>query len=151
MLPFLLHQLESLTNQLVHLVMRRDAIKEADRILKLNEKWVKDVSNQLEEDLVDLDAATKDLFTKTQISVEKKWKFKNDCKQIVISIILRLQERSPLKYSIIRNSSALSPKQWYCKVMKLQFVSDHLLTSCMPCGKLKQKSQTKPKTSLKCF
>ena len=110
-LPFLLHELESLTNQLVCLVMRRDAIKEADTILKkLKEKWVKDVNNQLEEDLVDLGAATKDL-TKTQISALKKQKFKNDCKQIVISIIPKLQERAPLKYCIIRNSSALSPKQ----------------------------------------
>ena len=61
MLPFLLHELERLTNQLV--------IKEADTILqKLKEKWVKDVNNQLEEDLVDLGLATKDLLTKTQIS-----------------------------------------------------------------------------------
>ena len=62
MLPFLLHELESLANHLVRLVMRRDAIKKADTILKkLKEKWVKDVNNQLEEDLVDLGAATKDL------------------------------------------------------------------------------------------
>ena len=61
MLPFLLHELERLTNQLV--------IKEADTILeKLKEKWVKDVNNQLEEDMVDLGLATKDLLTKTQIS-----------------------------------------------------------------------------------
>ena len=53
MLPFLLHELESLTKQLVHLVMRRDATP------KLKEKWVKDVNNQLEEDLVDLGAAKK--------------------------------------------------------------------------------------------
>ena len=77
MLPFLVHELESLTNQVVRVEMRRDAIKEADTIRKkLREKWVKDVNNQLEKDWVYLGATTKDL-TKAQISVEKKRKFKN--------------------------------------------------------------------------
>ena len=72
MLPFLLHELESLTNQLFRLVMRRDAIKEADTILKkLKEKWVKDVNNQFEEDLVDLLAATKDLLEDPNFCREK--------------------------------------------------------------------------------
>ena len=66
-----------MTNQLARLVMRRDVIKEADTILKkLKEKWLKDVNNQLEEDLVDLGAATKDLLTKIQISAKKNRKFK---------------------------------------------------------------------------
>ena len=52
--------------------MRRAVIKEADtNRKKLKEKWVKVFNNQLEEDLVDLGAAAKDL-TKTQISAEKK-------------------------------------------------------------------------------
>ena len=77
MLPFLLNELESLTNQVVRVEMIRDAIKEADTIRKkLREKWVKDVNNQLEKDWVYLGATTKDL-TKAQISVEKKRKFKN--------------------------------------------------------------------------
>ena len=56
--------------------MKRDAIKEADTITReLKEKWIQDVNNQLEEDLIDLGAATKDL-AKTQVSAEKKRKFK---------------------------------------------------------------------------
>ena len=52
--------------------MRRAVIKEADtNRKKLKEKWVEVFNNQLEEDLVDLGAAAKDL-TKTQISAEKK-------------------------------------------------------------------------------
>ena len=40
--------------------MKRDAIKKADTILKrMKAEWVKDVDNQLEEDLIDLGAATK--------------------------------------------------------------------------------------------
>ena len=111
MLPFMLKELERVFDQLIRLVMKRDAIKEADTIIrKLKEKWLKDMNNQLEEDLVDLGAATKDLLAKTQVSAEKKRKFKRDCKQIIITIILKLQERSPLKYMIVRNSSSLSPE-----------------------------------------
>ena len=65
--------------------MRRDVIKEADTILKkLKETWVKDVNNQLEEDLVDLGVAAKDLLTKIQISAKKKTEIQNDRKQIII-------------------------------------------------------------------
>ena len=65
--------------------MRRDVIKEADTILKkLKETWVEDVNNQLEEALVDLGVATKDLLTKIQISAKKKTEIQNDRKQIII-------------------------------------------------------------------
>ena len=77
--------------------MKRDAIKVADTITrKLKEKWIQDVNNQLEKDLIDLGAATKDLPAKTQVSAEKKRKFKKDYKQIIITIILKLQEREAL-------------------------------------------------------
>ena len=96
MLPFLLKELERIFDRLIRLVMKRDAIKVADTITqKLKEKWIQDVNNQLEKDLIDLGAATKDLLAKTQVSAEKKRKFKKDCKQIIITIILKLQERSP--------------------------------------------------------
>ena len=45
--PMLSFLLESLTKQLVCLVMRRDAIKETDTsLMKLKEKWVKDGNYQ---------------------------------------------------------------------------------------------------------
>ena len=48
MLPFLLHDFESLTNYLIRLVTRKDAVKEIDTIRKkLKEKWVKYFNSQL--------------------------------------------------------------------------------------------------------
>ena len=64
------------------------------------------------------------LFCKTEIDIsnmgvaaldshasrpEQKRAFKRECKQLIIVFIQKLQERCPLKYSIVRNSSALSP------------------------------------------
>ena len=40
---------------------------------------------------------------------EQKRAFKGECKQVIIVLIQKLQERCPLKYSIVRNSSSLSP------------------------------------------
>ena len=88
------------------------------------------MNNQLEEDLIDLGAATKDLLAKTQVSAEKKSKFKKDCKQIIITIILKLQERSPLKYMIVRNSSALSPEMIILKSDEASTRLDPLQTDC---------------------
>ena len=43
------------------------------------------------------------------VSAEKKRKFRGQCKQIVLDILLKFSERSPLWYTILRCTSCLSP------------------------------------------
>ena len=62
-----------------------------------------------ENGLVDTGSATKDLLQKVQVSAERKRKFKGECKQLVLGTLFKLQEMSPLKYSIVRNGSCLAP------------------------------------------
>ena len=69
-------------------------------------KWLSDSKNHLEDGLVDVGAATKDILDRTQVSNEKKRLFKRDCKSLVLNVLLKLQERSPLKYCVLRKSSA---------------------------------------------
>ena len=131
--------------------MRRDVIKEAGTILKkLKETWVKDVNNQLEEDLVDLGVATKDL-TKIQISAKKKTEIQNDRKQIIIWIIIKLQKRSPSEYSIVRNSSALSSKQMFLQSDEASVCFRSLADKLYSLQKIKAEIEDKAKSQFEVF
>ena len=61
---------------------------------------------------------------------EQKRAFKRECKQVIIVLIQKLQERCPLKYSIVRNSSALPPNSMVeekeLSKMKLQGLVERL-------------------------
>ena len=132
--------------------MRRDVIKEADTILKkLKETWVKDVNNHLEEDLVDLGVATKDLLTKIQISAKKKTEIQNDRKQIIIWIIIKLQKRSPSEYSIVRNSSALSSKQMFLQSDEASVCFRSLADKLYSLQKIKAEIEDKAKSQFEVF
>ena len=73
-------------------------------------RWLSDSKNHLEDGLVDVGAATKDILDRTQVSNEKKRLFKRDWKSLVLNVLLKLQERSPFKYCVLKNSSALCPR-----------------------------------------
>ena len=111
MVPFLLNELEKIVNLLLRLIFKKDALDKANTIVKkMSLKWLSDSKNHLEDGLVDVGAATKDILDRTQVSNEKKELLKRDCKSLVLNILLKLQERSPLKCCILRNSSALCPR-----------------------------------------
>ena len=109
--PFLFNELEKIVNLHLRLIFKKDALNKANTIVKkMSLKWLSDSKNHLEDGLVDVDAATKDILDRTQVSNEKKRSFKRDCKSLVLNVLLKLQERSPLKYCVLRNSSALCPR-----------------------------------------
>ena len=84
MVPFMCDELMKILDQLLCLIFRRNALEEADTALKkLKKKWLTGKSHHLEDGLVDLGAATKNLFEKAQVSFERKRKSKVDCKKIV--------------------------------------------------------------------
>ena len=103
-------ELMKILDLLLRLIFRRKALEEADAALKkLKKKWLTDESHHLEDGLVDLGAATKNLLEKTQVSFERKRKFKGECKKIVLNLLLLICEKSSLNYCLVRNASSLSP------------------------------------------
>ena len=111
MVPFLLNELEKIVNLLLRLIFKKDALDKANTIVKkMSLKLLSDSKNHLEDGLVDVGAATKDIYDRTQVSNEKKRLFKRDCKSLVLNVLLKLQERSHLKYCVLRNASVLCPR-----------------------------------------
>ena len=65
---------------------QRDALDKADTPLKkLNSEWLQSRNRDLEDGLVDLGAAAKDLLQKAEASALKKRNFKGECKNLVWS------------------------------------------------------------------
>ena len=102
-------ELEKIFNQLLRLVFRKDAIDQTDAILKKSKKeWLTN-KKYLEDGLVDVGSATKYLLEQAKVSAEKKRAFEGECKKMIIDILVKLQENTSLRHTIIQNSSALVP------------------------------------------
>ena len=60
-------------------------------------------------EIIDVGSATKSCLDNTHLSLEKKIKFKEDCRAIVLMLLAKLAERAPIKYNLVRNATSLSP------------------------------------------
>ena len=110
MVAFMADELTKFFDQLLRLIFRRKALEKADTPLKrLKLKWLCDESNHLEDGLIDVGAATKDLLQKVEVSFERKRKFKGECKKIVVDLLIKIREKSPLNYCLVRNAASLNP------------------------------------------
>ena len=66
-------------------------------------KWQMDKNNHLEHDaLVDIGAATKVSLEGVQLSEEKKNRFRGQCRTMVLDILVKLEEKTPLRYAVVR-------------------------------------------------
>ena len=107
--------------------MKEEVLVEASTALSVTKIDIAKSSNQLEAEQVNLDTALKQSLSLIESRPEQKRAFKMECKQVIIVLIQKLKERCPLKHSIVRNSSALSPNsmveekfqglvEWLCKL-----------------------------------
>ena len=73
----------------------------------MKEDWLKNENNQMEF-LIDMRAKAKDDFPKPRW-ILKRNKFLGGCKLFVVNLLLKLQERVPIQYALVRNSSSINP------------------------------------------
>ena len=110
MIPFMYDELSDISKRLILLIYKKDKIKEVKTISKaMKEDWLNNQKNQMEEFLINIGAAAKDEVSKSNVSTEKKRKFREECKLFVVNLLLKLQERVPIQYALIRDSSSSSP------------------------------------------
>ena len=95
MVPFMFAELEKIFDKLNRLIFSQESLA-VPITNKLKKKWLHNTEYFLESALVDLGAATKALLNDVMVSAEKKRKFRGQCKQIVLDILLKFSERSPL-------------------------------------------------------
>ena len=109
MVTFLSESLEELPRSLMKVIVKEEVLEEASTALSVTKIDIAKSSNQLEAEQSKLGTALKQSLSLMESRPEQKIASKRECKQVIIVLIQKLQERCPLKYSIVRNSSALSP------------------------------------------
>ena len=109
MVPFLSNSLEEFVHSLMKGIVTEEVLEEASIALSDTNNDIAKSSNQLEAGQVKLGTALKQSLSLMKSRPEQERTFKRKCKHVVIVLIQKLQERCLLRYSIIRNSSALSP------------------------------------------
>ena len=65
--------------------------------------------SQLPDTSVKLPTATSSAIRQVDVTDTRKQQFKRECKQILISMLKKFLERSPIQYKICRASSAIAP------------------------------------------
>jgi hypothetical protein len=109
MLPFLNDTLEGMLRKLLSVFIRKEVLDSASTSYKLIKLDVEKKENHLPADTIKLGTAVKSLLRSNNISEGSKHQFKKDCVQLLVQLTKKLQERSPLKYMVVRNSTCLSP------------------------------------------
>ena len=130
MLPFLCNDIDIVLRQLLKIFMRRDVIENAVTLYKLIKLDVSNKELWLPFHQIHLGTATKTALNKSGATDSVKLKFKEDCVLLLVKMIAKIQERSPLKYSIARNSSCFSPLEMIRNkeacILKLGSLADKL-------------------------
>lgn len=115
MVPFLETRLADIFKMLLKMIVKPEIFDELTKSGSSSLKLVKfDLSksaNLVHHELVKLPTATKSLLKSSTMSTDKKRCFMKECKAIVVSLVTKLQERSPLNYLICRNASSLLPSR----------------------------------------
>ena len=107
-MPFMTEMLASIICCLMKIFLLRSVVNvvTSHQLIKL------DITKKgfLPQLAVKLPTASKALLSTLEISSSKKIKLIDQCVSMVKTIVLKLQERSPLKYLIVRCSSCLVPR-----------------------------------------
>ena len=78
------------------MVFMIDSLEEASISKKLKTSWLNKKQHQLENGLVNVAAVTKLKFNAAKVSLEKKRKFRGDCKAVILNILVKFAEKCPL-------------------------------------------------------
>ena len=111
MIPFLAVELDVTLRPLTSLVVKHEAVSNANTPYLLLKLDLGKKENLCNIDHVELGAAVTSALTNLKVKEQVKLKFRKDCVAIVWKLIAKINERWPLKYHIVRNTVCLSPSQ----------------------------------------
>ena len=109
MIPSMSEQLKEIYDKVLSMVFKIDSLEEASISKKLKASWLNKKEHQLENVLVNVGAATKLKLSAAKVSLEKKRKFRGDCKAVILNILIKFAENCPLIYRLIRSARCFNP------------------------------------------
>ena len=109
MMPFISSDLYSVMERLMNVIILKEVLDREVTPYKLINLDLSKNDIYLSLNSLNLGTATKLALQNPQVFNEWKTKFKKDCVVIIRNVIEKLQDRSPLKYNIVRYSASFSP------------------------------------------
>lgn len=105
--PFLHSELTSLTTNIMRRVVKKDVLQTSTSVIKVDMKS----DNLLPASKVDIGFATNAALKQSRVKASDDLvvKFLNDCKNGLVKMIKKIQERSPLRYNLTRYITCLDP------------------------------------------
>ena len=124
------------------MVFMIDSLEEASISKKLKTSWLNKKQHQLENGLVNVAAATKLKFDAAKVLLEKKRKFRGDCKAVILNILVKFAEKCPLVCWFICSACCFNLLNMVRHHAESSQLFKHLLIMFLPCIKSKQVLQT---------
>ena len=141
--------LEQTCRPLMTMFLRRSVVDEACIPQQLIKVDVETKENCLPYDSIKLPTATKALILSSKVGGLKKLKLKENCVMLLKSLILKMQERSPLNYLMVRCLSCFVPKHIgnekdaailkFNKIVDKLFMNKHLMLKTLMMQKCNSK------------
>ena len=111
MVAFVADSLEKQLRDLMKIVVRRPILEEASTAYALINLDLDKTENFLPANQINIGTALKERLASLSPKPEEKRKFLKECRSVILALLKKLQERSPLKYAVCRHASALSPNK----------------------------------------
>ena len=111
MIPFLSTELDTALRQVMSLFLRRQVLEEATTPYKLLKIDLRKRESMVDLQNVDLGTAANSALNKSKVKDDLKMKFHKDCVKILVKLIEKLKERSPLSYGVVRNAVCFVPSE----------------------------------------
>ena len=108
LIPFLPSSLENVIKRIMKIFTLPDVIEKANTLYKLIKLDLTKADTCLLPKFIKLGTATNENLKSLHVSNEVKLKFRKDCQRFLKTLVQKLQKRSPLKHSFIRNAICLS-------------------------------------------
>ena len=131
MVPFKSDEIEKLFRKLCRLVLKPEVVDQATTPYNLIKINVSDKNIQKEYMKTNIGTAATDDLRDNYIKYDIKKSFMKEYFNMVVDILIGLQERYPLKYSILRDASAISPVNMVSKKEECALNFKVLLMYCL--------------------
>ena len=111
MIPFFSTELDATVRPVISLFLQRQVIEEATTSYKLLKIDLGKRESMVDLQNVDLGTAANSALNKSKVKDDLKMKFREDCVKILVKLIEKLKERSPLSYGVVCNPVCFLPRE----------------------------------------
>lgn len=91
--------------------MKCSVLTEAQSITKLLRIGVDDAANYTSLEKVDVERVAEKISKSRKASAKCVFEFRSECRQFIVNMILKIMERSPLRYPLVRGLSCFDPRE----------------------------------------